>query len=130
MQRDKPIVLIVDNFEDALDMYRVVLEADGYEVIVAKNGQEAVDMARQLLPDLILMDLSMPVMDGLTATQILRQDETTSHIPVLALTGHVMQRHQSQARAAGCDTVLPKPCLPSTVSSKIRRMLPTSKPKD
>jgi CheY-like chemotaxis protein len=89
----------------------------------AANGQEAVDMATKLLPDVVVMDLSLPVMDGWEATRRLKSDARTRRIPVIALTGHALAGHSKGARDAGCDDFLAKPCLPETLVEKVEELL-------
>ena len=112
---------------DARELFQVFLEFEGFEVVTASNGKEAVERARQLGPDAIVMDLSMPVMDGFAAAEHLKTDAATRDIPVIALSGHVLPSHTDKARDAGCDTILPKPCLLTDVAAKIRSMLPPAK---
>ncbi len=116
-------VLVVEDFEDAREMYAEYLQFKGYRVVTAANGQDAVDKAKSESPDLILMDLSLPVMDGLQATREIKGDQSTRNIPVVALTGHVTRSVNDGATDAGCDDFLPKPCLPEEVEAKIRKML-------
>ena len=126
--RRKPIVLVVDDFADNREMYSEYLSFSGYEVIEAKNGMEAIEAARQRMPDIIIMDLSLPVMDGWEATRQLKADERTRRIPVVALTGHALAGHSKGAKEAGCDSFLAKPCLPDQLVAEIRRMLDGGKP--
>lgn len=98
-----------------------LLEACGYRVLQAANGADGVLLARQRKPDLILMDVEMPVMDGLTAAQVLRQDPETAGIPVIALTGETLHREQERARAL-CDAYLAKPCMPEILLVEVRRL--------
>jgi CheY-like chemotaxis protein len=121
-------VLIVDDFEDNRQMYAEFLAYSGYHVLEATDGAEAVAKAKELAPDLVVMDLSLPVMDGWEATRRLKGDPTTRHIPILALTGHSFDGHSQEARDAGCDGFLAKPCLPERLLQAIRQMLssPTS----
>ena len=119
----KPIVLVVDDFADNREMYSEYLAFSGYDVIEARNGVEAIEAARQRLPDIIIMDLSLPVMDGWEATRRLKADERTRAIPVVALTGHALAGHSKGAQEAGCDSFLYKPCLPDQLVAEIRRML-------
>src|SRR5258708_40314142 len=83
-------ILLVDVFEDGLDLYREYLTYRGYRVVVARNGEEAIAQARAHRPDLILMDIRMPVMTGADATRILRSDPSLGRIPIIALTAHAM----------------------------------------
>ena len=118
-----PLVLIVDDFQDARELYCEYLTFCGYRVAEAQNGAEAIKKAIKLTPDLILMDLSMPVVDGWEATRRLKADGRTRTIPVVALTGHAMAGHAESARAAGCDLVVTKPCLPQDLVTKIVEVL-------
>ena len=120
---DKPLVLVVDDFQDNREMYCEYLAFAGFRVIEAANGREAVDQAFEKLPDVIIMDLSLPVMDGWEATRLLKRDARTRTIPVVALTGHALAGHSKGARDAGCDAFLAKPCLPDQLVAEIRRML-------
>ena len=121
--RRKPIVLVVDDFADNREMYSEYLSFSGYEVIEAKNGIEAIEAAQTRMPDIIIMDLSLPVMDGWEATRRLKANEQTRRIPVVALTGHALAGHSKGAKEAGCDSFLAKPCLPDQLVAEIRRML-------
>jgi CheY-like chemotaxis protein len=121
----RPLVLVVDDFADNREMYSEYLSFSGYDVIEAQNGKEAIDAARARLPDIIIMDLSLPVMDGWEATRTLKADELTRGIPVVALTGHALEGHSRGAKDAGCDSFLAKPCLPEQLVAEIKRMLET-----
>ena len=120
---DGPLVLVVEDYQDAREMYAAYLQFSGYRVAEATNGLEAIEQATQLLPDIILMDLALPKMDGWEATRRLKMDETTRHIPIVALTGHALAGHAEGARQAGCDAFVTKPCLPDALVAEIRRML-------
>jgi CheY-like chemotaxis protein len=126
-ERLRPLVLVTEDATDARELFQVFLEFEGFEVITAANGQEALDRAKELGPDAIVMDLSMPVMDGFAAAEHLKLDARTRAIPVIALSGHVMPQHTDKARDAGCDTILPKPCHLTDIAAKIRSMLPAAK---
>jgi CheY-like chemotaxis protein len=108
-------------------MYAEYLQFSGFRVAEARNGNEAVAQAFSLRPDLILMDLSLPGMDGWEATRVLKADERTRHIPVVALTGHALAGASEGARKAGCDSFVTKPCLPDDLVVEVRRMLDTVK---
>ena len=118
-----PLVLLVDDFEDGRAMYAEFLVRSGYRVVQATDGKEAVQRARALLPDVVVMDLTLPVWNGLRATRELKADARTRTIPVVALTGRVGAAHARDARAAGCDGLLTKPCLPGTLLETIRAVL-------
>ncbi len=112
-----PLVLVVEDYQDAREMYAAYLQFSGYRVAEASNGLEAVEKARELLPAIILMDLALPKMDGWEATRLLKADERTRHIPIVALTGHALAGHAEGARQAGCDAFVTKPCLAGCRSS-------------
>jgi CheY-like chemotaxis protein len=101
-------VLIVEDYADARTMMKFLLQRYGYDVIEAENGQQAVDSVKTNPPDLILMDLSLPVMDGLTATQIIRKCDGTGNIPIIAVTAYGNSYYR-QAIEAGCDDLINKP---------------------
>ena len=101
-------ILIVEDVELNRDLLIQLLE-DRYRVIVAEDGESALECASEEAPDLILMDLSLPRMDGWTATRKLKADSTLRRIPVIALSAHAMQAHEESARASGCDGFLTKP---------------------
>ena len=119
----KPLILVVDDYQDAREMYAEYLEFSGFRVAEAKNGAEALDKAFELSPDIILMDLSLPVMDGWEATRRLKADERTRHIPVVALTGHTLSGHSNGAKEAGCDAFVTKPCLPDALVQEVKKQL-------
>jgi CheY-like chemotaxis protein len=118
-----PLILVVDDYQDAREMYAEYLQFSGFRVAEARNGNEAVEQAFALHPDLILMDLSLPGMDGWEATRQLKSDERTRHIPVVALTGHALAGASEGAKKAGCDSFVTKPCLPDDLVVEVRRML-------
>ena len=120
---DSPLVLVVEDYQDAREMYAAYLQFSGYRVAEATNGIEAIEQANQLMPDIILMDLALPKMDGWEATRRLKLAEKTRHIPIVALTGHALAGHAEGARQAGCDSFVTKPCLPDALVAEIKRML-------
>lgn len=120
---EKPRVLVVDDYPDAREMYSEYLEYCGFEVVQAANGVEALQSALDANPDIILMDLSLPVMDGWEATRRLKSDNRTAAIPVVALTGHALAGISEGAKKAGCDAFVTKPCLPEDLVKEIRRVL-------
>ncbi|CAN5476460.1 response regulator [soil metagenome] len=123
MSSRSPLVLIVEDYQDAREMYAAYLQFSGYRVAEATNGLEALEQARRLRPDIILMDLALPKMDGWEATRRLKADEHTRSIPVVALTGHALAGHAEGAREAGCDAFVTKPCLPDDLIAEIKRIL-------
>jgi two-component system cell cycle response regulator DivK len=122
-EQNSPLILVVDDYQDAREMYAEYLQFSGFRVAEAKNGNEAVEKAFELRPDLILMDLSLPGKDGWEATRELKSDERTRHIPVVALTGHALAGASEGAKKAGCDSFVTKPCLPDDLVVEVRRML-------
>jgi len=102
-------VLVVEDFEDNRFMMKRLLEMSGYRVIEAVNGQEAVDLAGSESPDVILMDLSLPVLDGLTATRRIRRNTALRKVPIVAVSAHDTADFQADALAAGCDEYVTKP---------------------
>jgi two-component system, cell cycle response regulator DivK len=124
---DGPLILVVDDYDDAREMYAEYLVFCGFRVAEARNGNEALEQAFTLKPDLILMDLSLPGMDGWEATRQLKADERTKDIPVVALTGHALAGASEGAKKAGCDSFVTKPCLPDDLVVEVRRMLNLAK---
>jgi CheY-like chemotaxis protein len=120
-----PLILLVEDFDDAREMYREYLTFSGFRVATATNGQQAVDAARTLNPDLILMDLSLPGIDGWEATRILKSDPATAHLVIVALSAHALASDGEGARRAGCDGFIPKPCLPPDLVTRIAGFLKT-----
>jgi CheY-like chemotaxis protein len=119
----QPLVLVVEDYQDAREMYAAYLSFSGYRVAEATNGVEAIEKTIELMPDIILMDLALPQMDGWEATRRLKLDERTKHIPIVALTGHALAGYAEGARQAGCDAFVTKPCLPDALVAEIQRML-------
>ena len=129
--RTPRLLLLAEDFEDARELYRDYLEFSGFKVLTAANGREAIERAIELQPDLILMDASMPVLDGWQATRELKANNATRHIPVVALTAHAFDDARQQAKAAGCDGFITKPCLPDDLVSQVKSVLegPRRKPR-
>ena len=119
----RPIVLIAEDQLELRQLYAQHLMMSGFEVIEAANGAEAIDLTASRLPDVILMDLSMPVVDGWEATKRLRADTRTSHIPVVAMTAHDGSGELQRATKAGCEWFVPKPCPPDALITEVRRVL-------
>ena len=122
-QRVRPLVLIAEDQADLRQLYAEHFVLSGFEVIEARNGAEAIDHTSSQLPDVILMDLSMPVVDGWEATKRLKADTRTAHIPVVALTAHDGSGELQRATNAGCDWFVPKPCPPDALINEVRRVL-------
>ena len=118
-----PKILLVEDNEMNRDMLSRRLVKRGYEVVVAVDGQEGVEKARAESPALVLMDMSLPVLDGWEATRALRADPATRSIPVIALTAHAMAGDREKAMAAGCDDFDTKPIELDRLLGKIEALL-------
>ena len=114
-------ILLVEDNEMNRDMLSRRLERKGYEVVIAVDGQKAIDLAASVKPDLILMDMSLPRVDGWEATRRLKADGQTKQIPIIALTAHAMPEDERKAREAGCNDYISKPMKQITVSELIRK---------
>lgn len=119
-------ILLVEDNEDNRTIYRTILEHVGYTVVEAADGEEGIRQARERLPDLILMDVSIPKINGWDATRTLKGDDATKHIPIIALTAHALEQDRQRAREAGCDGYLAKPIPPREVIEEVRRFLDRS----
>jgi CheY-like chemotaxis protein len=117
------LILLVEDFDDAREMYRDYLQFAGLRVEAARDGREAIEKARRLQPDLILMDLSLPGIDGWEATRLLKSDPATKHILIVALSAHALAAEGERAHRAGCDGFIAKPCLPTDLVDEIARYL-------
>ncbi len=117
------VILVVDDEEMQRKMLSKILGALGYAVLEAEDGRVAVELARLRRPDLILMDIQLPVMDGLAATRRLKDDPQTQTIPVLALTALAMAGDRERALAAGCDDYLAKPIMLEPLVAKLNEWL-------
>jgi CheY-like chemotaxis protein len=116
-------VLLVEDNEDNRTVYRTILEHFGYHVIEARNGEDGIRMAREERPNLILMDISIPVIDGWEATKILKADPETQEIPIIALTAHALATDRAKAGEVGCDGYLAKPCEPRRVVAEVEKFI-------
>ncbi len=119
----EPLVLVVDDYADARAMYAAWLQVSGYRVMEASTAGEALAFVRTETPAAILMDLSLPGLDGLEATRRLKADPRTARVPVIAITGHVERHVAETARAAGCDAFLVKPSPAQAVVDAIARLI-------
>lgn len=106
---DRKRILVVEDNLDSYELMRFALERSGYETFLAVNGLEGVNAARQRVPDLIIMDLSMPIMDGWTATSLIREDKKTFMIPVIAVTAYSQPGDRVRALNMGCNEYVTKP---------------------
>ena len=116
-------ILLVEDNEMNRDMLSRRLERKGYTVVIAVDGQQAIDFAAAEKPDLILMDMSLPVLDGWEATRQVKADERTKHIPIIALTAHAMQGDEQKAKDAGCDDYDVKPVELPRLLEKMEKFL-------
>ena len=123
--RSRPLILLVEDQSELRQLYARQLSLCGYDVIEARDGAEAVAHTTASAPDVVLMDLSLPVMDGWEATRQLKTDGRTAHIPVVALTAHDGAGELQRATSAGCDWFVPKPCPPDALIAEVRRVLAT-----
>jgi len=117
---EKKILLVEDDFDNR-DIVTKVLVRAGYRVVEATNGEEALSQAHAEHPDLILMDLALPDLDGWEATRRLKKDPQTQRIPVVALTAAAMHGDEKRARAAGCDDYLSKPATPAAIRAMVTK---------
>jgi len=120
---ESPLVLVVDDVDHGREIFAEYLEFRGFRVATAADGLEALEKAFELRPDVILMDLSLPGIDGWEATRRLKLDERTRSIPVIALTAHALASAHDKAREVGCNSVVTKPCLPRELEQEVRRQL-------
>ncbi|MFN3360297.1 MAG: response regulator [Pseudanabaenaceae cyanobacterium] len=116
-------ILLVEDNEMNRDMLSRRLARKGYEIVVAVDGQEGVDLARRLRPNLIIMDMSLPVMDGWTATTILKEDPATQTIPIIGFSAHAMVGDRERGMQAGCDDYDTKPLEFNRLLGKIEKLL-------
>jgi CheY-like chemotaxis protein len=119
-----PAVLVVDDDEDSRRILMYGLGNAGYRVLFAENGAAAVELCQTIRPDVVIMDLAMPEMDGYTATKALKGDGRTRDVPVIAWSARVLNTDTAELRAAGFDEVLAKPALPAEVVEVVRRHVP------
>ncbi len=120
----RALVLLVDDNADMRQLYSLCLQQEGFSTDEAAHGFEAFDKALKRHPDLIVMDLRMPKLDGWETVRLLKNREATHAIPVIAVTGDDDPEHLKLARNAGCDAVLLKPCTPDLLLAAVLRLLP------
>jgi two-component system cell cycle response regulator DivK len=116
-------ILVVEDQEDNRQIVRDLLTANDYEMTEAENGEEALAAVAKDRPDLILMDIQLPVMDGYEATRRIKADPSLSSIPIIAVTSYALSGDEEKARAAGCNDFVPKPYSPRQLLAKIREFL-------
>lgn len=117
-------ILVVEDQEDNRRILRDLLVSVSYELTEAENGEQALAAVAKERPDLILMDIQLPIMDGYEATRRLKADPSTRAIPIIAVTSYALSGDETKARAAGCDDFVPKPYSPRQLLAKIRQYLP------
>jgi two-component system, cell cycle response regulator DivK len=116
-------VLVVEDTEDNRQIIRDLLTSAGYEMIEAINGEQGAAMAAEHRPDLILMDIQLPVLDGYEATRRIKADPALRHIPVIAVTSYALSGDEEKTRAAGCDAYVAKPFSPRLLLAKVREFI-------
>jgi two-component system, cell cycle response regulator DivK len=117
-------ILVVEDQEDNRRILRDLLTNAGYEIIEAENGEEALAVAARERPDLILMDIQLPLLDGYEVTRRIKADPALRSIPIIAITSYALSGDESKARAAGCDAYVTKPYSPRALLAKIREYVP------
>jgi CheY-like chemotaxis protein len=123
-----PKILVVEDNEVSRDMLRKRLERRGYSVVIAPDGEQGYSLAGSESPDLILMDISLPAMDGWEVTQLLKAHDATRHIPIIALTAHALVSDRAKASEAGCNDYDTKPVELGRICQKIESLLAEKKP--
>jgi len=118
------LVLIADDTSDTRDLYSLCLTHQGFKVLTAQDGHAAIEMAREHQPDVIVLDLAMPRLDGIATTGRLKRDARTRRTPVIILTAHHDKPNQQRAMEAGAALFLTKPCLPDELVQHIQRLTP------
>ena len=116
-------IMVVEDQPDNRKIIRDVFAPTGYEIIEAENGEEALAAIAKARPDLILMDIQLPIMDGYTATRRIKADPALRSIPVIAVTSYALSGEEKKAREAGCDDYIPKPYSPRELLAKVRQYL-------
>ena len=124
--RAEPLILVVEDNEDNMLYHTTILELSNYQFLKAKDGKIAIDIAMDKLPDLILLDIVMPEVDGIEVIETLRNNPLTNHIYIIAITSLAFPRQVQRFMNAGCDDYLPKPFLIEDLENKIRKYLKIS----
>lgn len=127
MKQDKKLFLVVEDFEDSRFMMRRLLELAGYNVVEASDGEQAVKLAVQERPELILMDLSLPKLDGLAATKKIRMEPGFDQVPIVAVSAHDSPQTRSEAKEAGCTEYVVKPIDFDQLNALLSRVLPSAR---
>jgi CheY-like chemotaxis protein len=122
-----PLILLVEDYSDAIEIYTASLEFHGFRALAARRGADALSFIHAAPPDLIVMDVALPDMTGWDLTRLLKANESTRHIPVVILTGHVFSEARQRAYESGCDAYLTKPCVPDQLIRTVRKLLKSAK---
>jgi CheY-like chemotaxis protein len=122
-EKSNRTIMVVEDYDDTRMLLKQALEMLGYSVLEASNGQEAVDIADRERPDLILMDLDLPILDGIAATQRIRQQEHMESVPIVAVTAYPLSYSRVKAFAKGCNEYMPKPIDMSELARVVNRYL-------
>lgn len=122
----KPKILVIEDNEQNLYLVTFMLEAHGYEVIQAQHGQQGIELAAQIEPDLILLDIQLPVMDGYAVAQELRKNLALNEVPIVAVTSYAMAGDRERTLAAGCTGYIEKPINPNTFITEVEQHLPNT----
>lgn len=123
VEREQPVVLAADDDEDILELIAFRLEHSGYTVLQARDGEEALDLARTSRPDLAVLDVMMPKMDGFEVTRRLREDDSTTRIPIILLTARTQEADVQRGFDAGADDYIRKPFSPQELRARVQAIL-------
>lgn len=122
MSADKKVLIVEDN-EDNRIVYATMLKYYGYTIVEATNGEDAIRLAAEEMPDIILMDISIPGIDGWEAAERIKGNPDTESIPIVAVTAHALPEHRQRAEDLDCEGYLTKPCEPRTLLNEVRRII-------
>lgn len=122
-ETQRPLIVVADDDRDTRELYRAFFDLSGYRTAEAANGQQGLLMTRRLVPDVLLTDLVLPDLDGLTLTRMLKQAPETAGVRVLLLTGYACEGLERRAIDAGVERALMKPCLPTAILREVQRAL-------
>jgi CheY-like chemotaxis protein len=121
--RDRPVVLIADNEPDIVELVRFELEREGYDVVRAANGQQALELAKEHEPDLLLVDVHMPKLDGYELTRKIREDDRLNPVPIVIMSGSVLESDIKESFEAGADKHMGKPFSPIALRTEVESLL-------
>lgn len=123
LRRTKPLVLLVDDYPDTLEVLAEYLQFRGFEVLTAADGGAAIDMAREHVPDVMILDMQLPIFTGLEVARMLKADPATSEISIIAFTANIYEYIMEEALAAGCSSYITKPTGPEEIEGQIWKVL-------